>query len=76
MTKGVIPIVGPRTREQLGMNLAAADLELSPEQIKRLDVASAIRLGYPHDFRTDAGARHAVTGGKADLLDAPSSFIV
>jgi aryl-alcohol dehydrogenase-like predicted oxidoreductase len=75
MAKGVIPIVGPRTTEQLGMNLAAADLELSPEQIKRLDAASAIRLGYPHDFRTDAGARHAVTGGKADLLDAPSSFI-
>lgn len=75
MAKGVIPIVGPRTIEQLSKNLAAADLALSPEQIERLDTASAIRLGYPHNLRTDAGAIHAVTGGKAALLDAPTFYI-
>ncbi|WP_197382732.1 aldo/keto reductase [Mycolicibacterium mengxianglii] len=75
MAKGVIPIIGPRTAEQLTTNLAAAQLDLSPEQIDRLDTASAIQLGYPHNMKTDPGAVHAVTGGKADLLDAPSLTI-
>jgi aryl-alcohol dehydrogenase-like predicted oxidoreductase len=75
MAKGVIPIVGPRTTEQLSKNLAAADLALNQEQIERLDAVSAIRLGYPHEFRTDAGALHAVTGGKANVLDAPTLHV-
>ncbi|WP_159230857.1 aldo/keto reductase [Mycolicibacterium vanbaalenii] len=72
MSKGVIPIVGPRTAAQLTTNLAAAQLHLLPEQIDRLDTASAIQLGYPHDMKADPGAVHAVTGGKAGLLDTPS----
>lgn len=72
MSKGVIPIVGPRTADQLETNLAASQLQLSAEHIGRLDAASAIPLGYPHNMKTDPGAIHAVTGGKADLLDAPS----
>jgi aryl-alcohol dehydrogenase-like predicted oxidoreductase len=75
MAKKVIPIVGPRTTKQLSENLAAADLELSPEQIERLDATSAIRLGYPHNLRADPGALGAVTGGKSDLLDAPTFHI-
>jgi diketogulonate reductase-like aldo/keto reductase len=75
MAKKVIPIVGPRTTKQLSENLAAADLELSPEQIGRLDAASAIRLGYPHNLRADPGALGAVTGSKSDLLDAPAFHI-
>ena len=43
-----------------------------PQQIGRLDTASAIQLGYPHSMKTDPGAVHAVMGGKADLLDTPS----
>jgi aryl-alcohol dehydrogenase-like predicted oxidoreductase len=73
--KGVIPIIGPRTAEQLKTNLAAAQLNLSPEQISRLDTASALQLGYPHNMRIDPGAAHAVTGGAADLLDSPSLTI-
>jgi aryl-alcohol dehydrogenase-like predicted oxidoreductase len=71
MAKGVIPIIGPRTPEQLATNLVATQLHLSPEQLDRLDSASHIELGYPHNMRTDAGAIHAVTGGKAAMLDAP-----
>jgi aryl-alcohol dehydrogenase-like predicted oxidoreductase len=73
MAKGVIPIIGPRTSEQLRTNLAAAQLHLSPEQIDRLDAASAIRLGYPHDLKIKAAEFTA--GGKADLLDAPAVAI-
>jgi aryl-alcohol dehydrogenase-like predicted oxidoreductase len=72
MAKGVIPIVGPRSAGQLATNLAAARLRLSPEQVGRLDAASTLPLGYPHNMRTDPGVALAVTGGQADLLDAPA----
>ena len=41
-------IVGARTSEQLADNLAAADLELSPADIERLDKVSAPVLLYPY----------------------------
>lgn len=40
-------IIGARTREQLVDNLAASDVALSPEQIARLDAASALPAEYP-----------------------------
>jgi len=40
-------IVGARTEEQLADSLAAADLELSPEEHARLEVVSRPRLIYP-----------------------------
>jgi aryl-alcohol dehydrogenase-like predicted oxidoreductase len=41
-------VVGARTSEQLADNLAAADLELSPGDIERLDKVSAPVLLYPY----------------------------
>lgn len=46
----MIPILGARTVEQLQDNLNVLSWELSPEQLKYLDEASAIDLGFPHDF--------------------------
>ncbi len=43
-------IFGARSVVQLDENAGAADLELSPAQLKRLDHVSAIELGYPYDF--------------------------
>ncbi|MFV8752090.1 aldo/keto reductase [Nannocystaceae bacterium ST9] len=43
-------IFGARTLAQLDDNLAAAELELSEGEMKRLDEASAYELGYPYDF--------------------------
>jgi len=40
-------IIGAKRREQLLDNLAAADLRLGPEPIKRLDDASALPAEYP-----------------------------
>ncbi len=40
-------IVGAKTPEQLVDNLAAADLQLTPEQVKALDEASALPPEYP-----------------------------
>ncbi|HEX8647867.1 MAG TPA: aldo/keto reductase [Thermoleophilaceae bacterium] len=46
----VIPIVGARSEEQLRGSLAAPGVELSPDHLARLDEASAIEMGFPHDF--------------------------
>ena len=46
----VHPILGASRPEQLTTNLAALDLRLPPEALRRLDEVSAIELGFPHDF--------------------------
>jgi aryl-alcohol dehydrogenase-like predicted oxidoreductase len=46
----ILPIVGSRRREQIEDSLAAADLELTANELARLDATSAIELGFPHDF--------------------------
>ncbi len=43
-------IFGARTVDQVTDNAAAAELSLSPEQMTRLDEASAFDVGYPYDF--------------------------
>ncbi|HEX4967206.1 MAG TPA: aldo/keto reductase [Nitrospiraceae bacterium] len=46
----VIPIIGARKLSQLQDNLASFDLTLSANQLKTLDEASRIELGFPHDL--------------------------
>ena len=50
MAKGAIPIVGPRTTDQLRENLASADLKLDEEQTRLLDLVSSVPAGYPHEL--------------------------
>jgi aryl-alcohol dehydrogenase-like predicted oxidoreductase len=63
---GVIPILGATREEQMRQNLGCLELVLEPEHVERLDLVSAVGLGFPHDFlrrdavrRTVYGARHA-----------------
>jgi aryl-alcohol dehydrogenase-like predicted oxidoreductase len=70
--KGAIPIIGPRTRSQLDDNLAAVDVSLSDDQIRRLDDVSAISLGFPHDMLAAPAYQDRIAGGKRALLDLPS----
>lgn len=44
------PIVGARTIAQLEDNLGALDVRLADDQWARLDAASAIALGFPHEL--------------------------
>jgi aryl-alcohol dehydrogenase-like predicted oxidoreductase len=46
----VIPIIGARKINQLEDNLASLTLELTPEQVAKLNEASVIELGFPHEF--------------------------
>ncbi len=71
MERGVIPVIGPRTCTQLEDNLAATTLTLAPEQIARLDEASHVPLGFPHEFLASASVQDRVTGGKRALIDPP-----
>jgi aryl-alcohol dehydrogenase-like predicted oxidoreductase len=44
------PIIGARTPAQLEDNLGALEVDLTASQLARLDEASAIELGTPHDL--------------------------
>jgi aryl-alcohol dehydrogenase-like predicted oxidoreductase len=46
----IIPILGARTVEQMLDNLGCLDFTLSEAEMKSLDKASSIELGFPHDF--------------------------
>jgi len=56
------PILGTRTVAQLQDNLGALDVTFSADQITRLDAASRIELGFPHDFLA-SGAQAVMFGG-------------
>ncbi|WP_063737157.1 aldo/keto reductase [Streptomyces sp. RTd22] len=56
------PIIGARTPEQLEGNLSALEVDFTAAQLARLDEASAIELGYPHDLLASDHIR-AVTKG-------------
>jgi aryl-alcohol dehydrogenase-like predicted oxidoreductase len=49
----VIPIIGARSEGQLRENLGALEVELDGEQLARLERASAVELGFPHDFMAE-----------------------
>jgi len=46
----IVPLVGARTRAQLEDNLGCLEFSLTPEVKQRLDDASKIELGFPHEF--------------------------
>ncbi|HWO65307.1 MAG TPA: hypothetical protein VNO31_35245, partial [Umezawaea sp.] len=48
VSRGVIPIIGPRSVDQLTSNLAAAEVDIPARQLEWLDEVSAPHLGYPH----------------------------
>jgi aryl-alcohol dehydrogenase-like predicted oxidoreductase len=64
----VIPIVGARRVSQLQDNLASLELELTREQISALDEASAIEMGFPHDFYANELVNTFRYGGLRDQI--------
>ena len=65
----VIPIIGARRLDQFRDNLACLDLTLNATQVERLDEASRIELGFPHDFYDRDMVKGVVYGGLRDRLD-------
>jgi aryl-alcohol dehydrogenase-like predicted oxidoreductase len=64
----VIPIIGARKLSQLKDNLASFDLTLSADQLRTLDEASRIELGFPHDFYAIDMVRTFAYGGMRDQI--------
>lgn len=67
--RGVLPLLGPRTPDQLEDNLGALDLVLTEPQIARLEEASAIALGFPHEMNATERTRNSLTAGRDLLID-------
>jgi aryl-alcohol dehydrogenase-like predicted oxidoreductase len=64
-----IPIVGATKLDQLKDNLKTVDVTLSDDQLKRLNDASAIELGFPGDFFREEGVRSNTFGGFYDRVE-------
>ncbi|MFJ8476081.1 aldo/keto reductase [Kitasatospora sp. NPDC094011] len=59
-TTALVPVIGPRTVDQLHEYLSALDLTLEDAQVARLDEVSAVRPGQPYELV--AGHRDLVLG--------------
>jgi aryl-alcohol dehydrogenase-like predicted oxidoreductase len=56
------PIIGGRKIKQIEDNLAAVEVDLNESQLKRLDDASRIEMGFPHDFLNMQFVKDMMTG--------------
>jgi len=56
-------LLGARNLDQLEVNLGALELSLSQEHMARLEAASAIELGFPHDILRRPMSSNMITGG-------------
>ena len=64
----VIPIIGARKLSQFQDNLASFDLTLSADQLKTLDEASVIELGFPYEMYAKAMPRAICYGALRDQI--------
>ncbi|MEO0340810.1 MAG: aldo/keto reductase, partial [Bacteroidota bacterium] len=67
--RGIIPIIGARKIHQLEDNIASLDLAIPEEQMNKLDEASKVDLGFPHDFVMRPGAQKMIYGGMVHQID-------
>ena len=65
-----IPIIGARKLDQFEDNLACLTLTLDPAQVERLDKASAVEMGFPHNFYAKDMVRALVYAGHRDKIEA------
>jgi aryl-alcohol dehydrogenase-like predicted oxidoreductase len=57
------PIIGARTLAQLEDNVGALGVDIPEEHRARLEEASAVELGFPHDFLARPLTRNNMSGG-------------
>jgi len=65
----LMPLIGVRTLVQREDNLGAPDVTLEEAQIRRLERASPLDLGFPHDFLVREYIRKLTHAGTFDLID-------
>lgn len=59
-----IPIIGARTAAQLQDSLGCLNVQIPTETLQALDAASAIELGFPHDFLSSDNIRDIMFSGQ------------
>jgi aryl-alcohol dehydrogenase-like predicted oxidoreductase len=64
-----IPIVGATKLTQIQDNLGVVNIELSNEQLARLDAISEINLGFPGEFYKEDGVKLANFGGFYEVVE-------
>lgn len=64
----VIPIIGARKLAQIEDNIRSLDVKLSPAQLQRLDNATAVSLGFPHDIMALEPVKAMIYGGLRDRI--------
>jgi len=65
----IVPIIGARLLDQIRDNLSCPDVRIPEEQLRRLEEASHIDLGFPHKFLEDPVMKNRLYGGLyADLV--------
>jgi aryl-alcohol dehydrogenase-like predicted oxidoreductase len=64
----IIPIVGARKVNQLEDSLKAIEVEIPTETMQKLNEASAIELGFLHDFLGQKGIDENLFGGIRDKI--------
>jgi aryl-alcohol dehydrogenase-like predicted oxidoreductase len=65
----IVPIIGARLLDQIRDNLSCLDVRIPEKQLRRLEEASHIDLGFPHKFLADPVMKNRLYGGLyADLV--------
>lgn len=70
-SRGTVPILGPRTVEQLTDTLGAADIDLASDELARLDKASRVPLGFPFEMLGEDAQRLKLAGGMPERVEYP-----
>jgi len=65
----IVPIVGARTSAQLEESLGCLDLDLSGDALERLEAASRIDPGFPHDFLAQDRIQEILYGETLSRID-------
>jgi len=76
-TPYVFPILGCRKISQLQGSIdALTNVSLTPEELKELEDASPIDLGFPHDFigTSAATCKMSLRAGKFDFVEEPRAI--
>jgi aryl-alcohol dehydrogenase-like predicted oxidoreductase len=58
----VIPVLGPRTEDELRERIGSLDLRLDADQLRALDDASRIDLGFPSEYLRDPSVIREIYG--------------
>jgi aryl-alcohol dehydrogenase-like predicted oxidoreductase len=74
-SRGIFPVIGSRTVEQMEENLSAVNVKLSEIQNRRLEAATAFHTIHPHDGLASAGNRASISGGLWDHIDQPKRTV-